>query len=170
MPRAAAQGVKFFEAMSIGNYIFIVLILLSGASWGKFPYEALPDTGLRSENLTDFEVGEITRKVDGVYPGVIVSIGGSSEGCKCFEGENCSSQVVANGMLGGNPVHVTLSRVGGEWVLSKEWKLRHEIEVLLGKPVDKVRDFRERLRKNENLRMAFIELSKLINSCSEFNN
>lgn len=144
--------------------------MLSGASWGMFPYEPLPDTGLNSENLTDFDVEEITGKVNGVYPSVIVSIGGSSEGCKCFEGESCSSQVVVNGMLDGNPVHVTLSRVGGRWVLSKEWKLRHEFEVLLGEPVDRVSNFRERLRKNEKLRGAFIELSKLINSCSEFNN
>ena len=54
--------------MSIRNYILIVLIMLSGASWGMFPYEPLPDTGLNSENLTDFDVEEITGKVNGVYP------------------------------------------------------------------------------------------------------
>ncbi|WP_290501502.1 hypothetical protein [Alcanivorax sp.] len=151
--------------MSVKIALYTVFIFFSVSSWGLVPYEPLPDTGLRYENLTDYEIEKITRRVNDIYPGVIVSIGGSSEGCKCFEGKDCSSQVVVNGMLDEKPVHVTLSKVGGEWVISKEWKLRNKIEVLLGEPIYRVSDFRERLRNNDKLRAAFIDLSVLVNSC-----
>ena len=107
------------------------MILSANAEAGLFPYKMTPDVGYREENLTDIEVREIKRLVINRYPGALVMIGGSTDGCKCEEGPECSSQVIVNGRINDENYDVALSKLGDQWAISKEWAARDNVRELI---------------------------------------
>ena len=99
------------------------------------------------------------------YPGAMIMIGGSTEGCKCEEGPECTSQVVVAGRLDGESYEISLSKVGQDWEISKEWRTRDRIEKLIDQYLE-TGDSNFTLQARD----LYEQLTEQINECFQFNN
>lgn len=148
--------------------IFLISILSSFSACafaGLFPYKMILNVDYREQNLTDEEVREIEGLVAERYPGAMIMIGGSTEGCKCEEGPECTSQVVVAGRLDGESYEISLSKVGQDWEISKEWRTRDRIEKLIDQYLE-TGDSNFTLQARD----LYEQLTEQINECFQFNN
>ena len=91
---------------------------------------------LRPENLTDEEVGQITRSVQAQVPGAMVNIGGATAGCNCQNGPDCSSEVWAVASRPDASHGLRLARINGEWQIGPLQAWWIDFEALARFPAD----------------------------------
>lgn len=82
---------------------------------------------LRQDNITDEEVREVQRAVLEVFPDVIVSISGVTEGCDCEDGSNCAAQVWLALYWENQTRSLVLSKIDGHWKIGavQSWWLQY---------------------------------------------
>ncbi|MDF1628511.1 MAG: hypothetical protein P1U78_01835 [Alcanivoracaceae bacterium] len=151
--------------MTMRIILFLILSSFSAYTFaGLFPYEMILNVDFSEQNLTDEDVRAIKRLVDQRYPGAMVMIGGSTEGCKCEEGPECTSQVVVAGRLDGENYEMALSKVGLDWEISKEWLARDRITQLIDQYL-KTGDDSFALQARD----LYEPLIEQVNECRQFN-